>query len=463
MTSRTLLLLAALVGLGASEFVLPCYFANYAQYRQGIGRFVPENYQAGLCTHIFFGYATINPDYSIAVPSDPASDLTRNNVTGLYGRVNNLKNKQPGLKTVLSFGGQGTESWKFSRVVADATRRGSFISTALELVKSYGFDGIDISWFYPTTADKSNFATFIKELKAAAGDLLVTATVSGHLNIAQNSYDGVALAASLDYVNVQSFDYAGPWNRFVGLTSPLFDPNGMSVSYILNAYNNLGFNKSQILLGVTAVGPTWFLDNPNFVGVGSSGQPLTAYPYSNTNGYAAYYEVCNIVVQSHRYWQTPQQVPFIVFGSLWFSYEDASSIAVKMQFVREQGYGGAFLSNLDFDDFSGQCAGRQRYPLATAMKNGLFSAAPTPKPSGSPVTQAPAPTQKPIPAFVCPGNGYFSDPTDCSRYFYCSNGQAYPFVCPLNTWWSESRQGCFTAQYVVCFQKSALEQKLELQ
>ena len=39
-----------------------CYYTNWAQYRNGIGRYVPSNYEDGLCTHIIYAFAKVDED-----------------------------------------------------------------------------------------------------------------------------------------------------------------------------------------------------------------------------------------------------------------------------------------------------------------------------------------------------------------------------------------------------------------
>jgi len=36
-----------------------CYYTNWAQYRRGIGNYVPRDYENGLCTHIIYSFAKI--------------------------------------------------------------------------------------------------------------------------------------------------------------------------------------------------------------------------------------------------------------------------------------------------------------------------------------------------------------------------------------------------------------------
>ena len=87
----------------SSQYLRPCYFTDWAHYRPGIGKYDPEAYTPGLCTHILFAFAKINNDFTAGV-FDPA-DLPSDWNAGYFARVNALKQKQPDLKTLLSFGG----------------------------------------------------------------------------------------------------------------------------------------------------------------------------------------------------------------------------------------------------------------------------------------------------------------------------------------------------------------------
>lgn len=61
---------------------------------------------------------------------------------------------------------------------------------------------------------------------------------------------------------------------------------------------------------------------------------------------------------------------------------------VQMQWLMAQGYGGAFVWTLDFDDFNGKCSNGngQKYPLLTAMAKTLGGSRPPP------ALSTPAPT-----------------------------------------------------------------------
>lgn len=78
-----------------------CYFTNWAQYRQGDGKFVPEDIEPTLCTHIIFAFGWMKKH---KLSSFDASDDTKNGKKGLYERVIDLKKKNPSLKILLAVG-----------------------------------------------------------------------------------------------------------------------------------------------------------------------------------------------------------------------------------------------------------------------------------------------------------------------------------------------------------------------
>ncbi|VDK19924.1 unnamed protein product [Anisakis simplex] len=103
------------------------YIASWAQYRPGRGRFTPEDYKPGLCTHLFYAFAGFGDDYivksEILFFSFALLDFSRKHLilqaqdpsdavpgTGGFALVNSLKNRDPGLKTLISIGG-----WSFGK------------------------------------------------------------------------------------------------------------------------------------------------------------------------------------------------------------------------------------------------------------------------------------------------------------------------------------------------------------
>ena len=66
-----------------------------------------------------------------------------------YERFNNLKVDTPSLTTLLAVGGWNFGTAKMSAMLATQTNREEFIFSAIELLREYNFDGLDLDFEYP--------------------------------------------------------------------------------------------------------------------------------------------------------------------------------------------------------------------------------------------------------------------------------------------------------------------------
>lgn len=80
---------------------LVCYYTNWSQYRTKIGKFMPEDIQPDLCTHIVFAFGWLKKN---KLTSFESNDETKDGKIGLYERVVNLKKANPSLKVLLAIG-----------------------------------------------------------------------------------------------------------------------------------------------------------------------------------------------------------------------------------------------------------------------------------------------------------------------------------------------------------------------
>ena len=86
--------------------------------------------------------------------------------------ITSIHEIHPELKIVLSVGGWGADG--FSQAARTQEGREKFAASALEIVKKYGLDGVDIDWEYPGTSlagiasdksDKENYTLLLAELR----------------------------------------------------------------------------------------------------------------------------------------------------------------------------------------------------------------------------------------------------------------------------------------------------------
>ena len=103
-------------------------------------RFLPENIDPTLCTHIIYAFAKINDAMQLA--SFEWNDESTQWHSGMYQKVINLKTQNPNLKVLLAVGGWNHGGLPFSNMVRNETSRKAFVSGAVKFLVEQGFDGL---------------------------------------------------------------------------------------------------------------------------------------------------------------------------------------------------------------------------------------------------------------------------------------------------------------------------------
>lgn len=137
----------------------------------------PENINPKLWTHINYAFALIDGSFNLGQMNSFDVDF--------YSRVVSLKQLNPSLQVFISVGGWSAGGAIFSSMASTAANRAKFIASALALMNTYGFDGIDIDWEYPAAGDRggvpedtANFVQLLSELRAVCGTkYAITATI----------------------------------------------------------------------------------------------------------------------------------------------------------------------------------------------------------------------------------------------------------------------------------------------
>ena len=78
------------------------------------------------------------------------------------------KASNPGTKYLLALGGW-TDSLgtKYSTLLASSAKISNFVSQAVTFISQNGFDGLDLDYEYPSSADKAGVAALVAALRAA--------------------------------------------------------------------------------------------------------------------------------------------------------------------------------------------------------------------------------------------------------------------------------------------------------
>ncbi|XP_052787415.1 chitotriosidase-1-like isoform X2 [Mya arenaria] len=383
------LLFAAFIH-GASGFRIVCVYTNWSQYRPGDGKFLPEDVDPTLCTHLIYVYAKLQRN---KLHSSEWNDEGTRWKDGMYQRVINLKELNPEMKVLLGVGGWMMGSKDFSRL---ASRRGSrrvFARSAVKFLRDRKFDGLTIDWQHPTRRggrprDRENYSFLLKEVrmafdaeskKSGLPPLLLTAGVSASIDVIDTAYEVDNLTRYTDFLNVFAYDLHGAWDNYTGHPSQLYprqDEFGpateINVDASMRHWMSLVPDASKLVLGVSTYGRTFTLRrsrhheyNVPTTGPGVEGE------FTRQTGMLAYYERCNQYMDAPRVWDPVSQVAYWYSGDQWIAGEDTDSVRAKVNWARYNAAGGIMLSSLDMDDFTGMFCTGEISPLLNAIHDQL--------------------------------------------------------------------------------------------
>jgi chitinase len=331
----------------------------------------------------------IAPANGSIVVTDPGVD--RDNLAALSA----LKSANPVLKLVASVGGW-TRSNRLSDMAANAQTRGNFIVSVVTFLRRHRLDGIDIDWEYPTSiglrcaaghntcdraTDKENFVALAQELRVALdaagvadGKRYLSTIAAGNdrsfvFDPGGSSAWMVRLAASLDWINLMTYDYHGTWETSTGFLAPLYrdpaDPAPINVDATVRLYLQQGIPASKLTLGQPFYGKGWKGCAAGARGdglyqpcAGLADVPEAAFQFAELTekGYLARdargkYTVGGLGFTRH--WNDVARVPYLYnpADGVFITYDDEASIHAKNEYAVRMGLRGAMYWELNADRY----------------------------------------------------------------------------------------------------------------
>jgi chitinase len=302
---------------------------------------------------------------------------------GTFAALRELRQRHPGLRLIVSIGGWDAAP-QYSDIALTPGSRGRFAASCVRtFIIGQGFDGIDLDWEFPVHGgmnrsrpqDRADATALVRAFRRrldALGRmrhrhyLLSVATPAGTWQqggaySVGDSYDLAALARSVDWLNVMTYDMNNIFSPVSGFNTPLAaDPRDPvpepqrsrdNLTSAVRYYESQGVPAAKIMLGVAFYGR-------GFTGVSAQGAGL----YSKyTGGYA---ETPWKTVRSQfltspdwvRHWSATARAPWLYNASqhIFFTYDDPLSLGIKADFARRERLRGVMIWVLGEDD-PGNC------------------------------------------------------------------------------------------------------------
>ncbi len=341
--------------------------------------FKPEQIPVEQLTHIIYSFTNvIEGEMKFRDP-----EVVGPKLKALVGQ----KSRNPDLKVMIACGGWGANG--FSDMASTAENRARFIESARAFIEIYELDGLDIDWEYPTIPaagtgardeDKENFTLLMKGLRETLDEMGRPQTLTFASAGWEHYYDNVEIHEVMkyaDYMNVMTYDQVSGNSIHTGHHTPLgaisveelqgtpFKNNldkrtaaaaekGQKISTTPGSAEKIvkyliaeGINLRQIVIGAAFYGRIW-------KGVPPENNGLYQLSKGIHTGWSTYKDIRNTFEPDPgfaRYWDENAKAPYMYnhMDSIFISYDDTVSVALKTQYAVNTNLGGIMFWELGND------------------------------------------------------------------------------------------------------------------
>ncbi|HTE25053.1 glycoside hydrolase family 18 protein [Flavitalea sp.] len=328
----------------------PAIIAYYTGHYKSI-----ENYDISKLTHIVYGFARLKGSKLI---------LGHKADTATVKKLVSLKKQHPALKIIVAFGGWGGCK-TCSQVFSSGPGRIEFAESALQLLKYFDADGLDLDWEYPSipgypghswsTDDKSNFTLLLKTIaEMFSGDKELSFAAGAYQESLEKSIDWREAARYVDRIHLMTYDLRSSRHNSTGHHAPLYSTTKQneSADYAVKYLIDSGVPKSKIVIGAAFYGRVFSMtvrDNS----ITTRGNNLLDQPgkfkhfvlfsklksiESDPGGFHFYYDS----IAQAAYGFNPQRKEFVTFDNM-------ISVKAKAKYVLTNGLAGIMFWELSQD------------------------------------------------------------------------------------------------------------------
>jgi chitinase len=297
---------------------------------------------------------------------------------GNFAALQQLKQLHPNLKVLISLAGSDA----FSAAASTAAGRQAFVASCIDLfingnlapgISSAGvFDGIDIDWEFPSAADTQNATLLMQQFRrqlnalGRANHRHYLLTMFGPAG--EQNFSNIELAKvgrTLDFYNVQGYDFHGTWETDTNHASPLFDSRqdpvqaeNFNIDYTINSYLRAGVPARKLVMGIPLYGRGWTgVPNVNHGLYQTSTAPAPFDPadFLQTPGVETYLTLSTATTTGYQSYFDRRRIAVSLYNpttQTFWSYDDPTTVQLKTIYINRAGLGGAFVWAVKDDDLN---------------------------------------------------------------------------------------------------------------
>jgi GH18 family chitinase len=308
----------------------------------------------GGLTHVVHAWALVRADGSLDLDTQLVSSQGPVLISGAHAH---------GVKALLGIGQSYWTGQTTNLQSAITKNRAGLVSNIMNVVNSYGFDGVDLDW-EPFSASTNGGAmqAFAADLRAQLG---TTKTLSAAAIVNDYAYWGT-VQSYFDRIGAMTYDLTGTWNPYSWHNAALYDTDGMvwSVDLAVKRFTASGVPAAKLSIGIPFFGYSW-----NGGGVSAPRQTWQTAPSLQQIYYQSL--AASINAQNYR-WDASATVPYLSIDAAgtssdqFWTYDNEQSVAEKVRYAQGRGLGGWIIWELFGDYFPAQTPNQ---PLLVAIKN----------------------------------------------------------------------------------------------
>lgn len=333
----------------SNNYIVQAYLPFWDEYK-------PEAQTLSRFSHIALAFAIPQKNGDVLYDRDLQKNL---DVT--LSSITEAKKLNPNLKCLWAIGGWGNSD-NFTFAVGAENRR-KFIESLLKLVESTKCDGIDIDWEFPKISDRENLTAFIRELSTE----IAARRLNYQITMAVNSIEGEnnvgidarAVIPFLHHLNVMTYDFYGTWSSVTGHHTAAYKSarttgklNALAgVDYFVKS----GVPTEKIVIGAAFYGRIQSAEaGKNGDGLGEKSLKHNGFTSSGkrfTNG-IDYRDLKNLLpAEWKKFYDDEARAPYLYNAQnrIFISYDDARSLAAKIDLIKKRNLGGIMVWELTED------------------------------------------------------------------------------------------------------------------